>query len=94
MHVSRKIPKFAPNYRLKQQMAQEQHLSKANKRKIYLKASDFFLDLAKLVFGGIILTGIVGMDIDKTYLFIVGGIVVILLSFWGYIMFIRGIKTN
>lgn len=75
-------------------MAQEQHLSKTNKRKIYLKASDFFLDLAKLVFGGIILTGIVGMDIDKTYLFIVGGIVVILLSFWGYIMFIRGIKTN
>ena len=27
-------------------MAEKQGLSKANKRKIYLKASDFFLDLA------------------------------------------------
>ena len=33
-------------------------LNKENKRKVYLKASDFMLDLAKLVFGGIILTGI------------------------------------
>ena len=75
-------------------MIQSQNLSKANKRKVYLKASDFFLDLAKLVFGGIILTGIVGMDVNKTYLFLIGGIVVILLALWGYIMFIRGIKTN
>lgn len=75
-------------------MSQGQNLSKANKRKVYLKASDFFLDLAKLVFGGIILTGIVGMDVNKTYLFVIGGIVVVLLALWGYIMFIRGIKTN
>ena len=75
-------------------MVEKQNLSKANKRKIYLKASDFFLDLAKLVFGGIILTGIVGMDVNKAYLFIIGGIVVVLLALWGYIMFIRGIKTN
>ena len=71
-----------------------QNLSKANKRKVYLKASDFFLDLAKLVFGGIILTGIVGMDVNKTYLFLIGGIVVVLLALWGYVMFIRGIRTN
>ena len=31
-------------------MADKQNLSRANKRKVYLKASDFFLDLAKLVF--------------------------------------------
>ena len=74
-------------------MADKQNLSRANKRKVYLKASDFFLDLAKLVFGGIILTGIVGMDVNKAWLFIVGGIVVVLLALWGYIMFIRGIKT-
>ena len=75
-------------------MADSQGLSRSNKRKVYLKANDFFLDLAKLVFGGIILTGIVGMDVNKAWLFIVGGIVVVLLAFWGYIMFIRGIKTN
>jgi hypothetical protein len=74
-------------------MADKQNLSRANKRKVYLKASDFFLDLTKLVFGGIILTGIVGMDVNKAWLFIVGGIVVVLLALWGYIMFIRGIKT-
>ena len=31
----------------------------------YLKASDFLLDLAKLVFGGIILTGIIDLDLDN-----------------------------
>jgi len=75
-------------------MMQKQNLSKANRRKVYLKASDFLLDMAKLVFAGIILTGLVNFDVDKVYLFIFGVSLTIALSIWGYILFIRGIKTN
>lgn len=75
-------------------MNQRQNLSKANRRKVYLKASDFLLDMAKLVFAGIILTGLVNLDVDKIYLFVFGILLTIVLSLWGYLMFIRGIKTD
>jgi len=75
-------------------MQQKQNLSKANKRKVYLKASDFLLDMAKLFFAGIILTGLVNFDIDKAYMFAFGIALTVTLSVWGYILFIRGIKTN
>ena len=69
-------------------------MSRETKRKVFLKASDFFLDLAKLVFAGVILTGIVDLDVDKFLLFILGGIVTLLLAILGYIFFIRGVKKN
>lgn len=75
-------------------MNQRHYLSKANKRKVYLKASDFLLDMAKLVFAGIILTGLVNFDFNKIYLFLFGISLTITLSIWGYVLFIRGIKTN
>ena len=43
----------------------KQNLSKANKRKVYLKASDFMLDQAKLVFAGVILTGIMNLEVKS-----------------------------
>lgn len=73
---------------------QKQGISRDNKRKVYLKASDFFLDLAKLVFAGIILTGIVDLEVNKVLLFIIGGVVTTLLAFFGYTLFIRGIKKS
>ena len=69
-------------------------LSKSNRRKVYLVASDFFLDLAKLVFAGIILTGIMDLEVDKFLLFSVGFVVVSLFAIFGYTFLIRGIKTN
>ena len=71
-----------------------QNLSRDNKRKVFLKASDFFLDLAKLVFAGVILTGIVDLEVDKLLLFVLGGVVTMLLAILGYTFFIRGIKKN
>jgi len=75
-------------------MNQKQNLSKANRRKVYLKASDFMLDIAKLVFAGIILTGIMDSQVDDVLLFTLGGIVTFILCGLGYVFFIRGIKTN
>lgn len=60
----------------------------------YLKASDFLLDLAKLVFGGIILTGIIDLDLDKVWLFSVGAIVAAALASWGFNIFKRGMKIK
>lgn len=39
------------------------------------KAGDFLLDIAKLVFGGVILASIVAEDVNKTWLYIVGSMV-------------------
>ena len=75
-------------------MKDSQNMSKARKRKFYLKLSDFLLDLAKLIFGGIILTGIIDMDFNKPLLFLTGSIVVAILAIWGFVLFNRGTKTN
>jgi len=77
-----------------QEMIESQNMSKARKRKFYLKLSDFLLDLAKLIFGGIILTGILDMDFNKPLLFLTGSIVVAILAIWGFVLFNRGTKTN
>lgn len=69
-----------------------QHLSKANRKKVYLKMSDLFFDLGKLVFAGIILTGIVNMDVNSVALFAIGGIVTLILIVAGYLFFIRSLK--
>lgn len=60
--------------------------------KLYLEASRYSLDLSKLIFGGIILSGIMGMQIEKTYLLIVGLIAVILTALFGFIMFLLANK--
>jgi hypothetical protein len=52
------------------------------------------LDIAKLVFAGIILTGIMDSQVDDVLLFTLGGIVTFILCGLGYVFFIRGIKTN
>ena len=75
-------------------MTERQQLSKANRRKVYLKTSDFMLDIAKLVFAGIILTGIMDKDVNDTLLFSLGSLVTFVLCVLGYTFFIRGIKTN
>ena len=60
--------------------------------KLYLEASRYSLDLSKLIFGGIILSGFMGMQIEKAYLLIVGLIAVILTALFGFIMFLLANK--
>ena len=72
----------------------KQNMSKARKRKLYLKASDFLLDLSKLVFAGIILTGIIDLDTNKALLFIAGSVAVGFFATWGFVLYNRGTKTN
>lgn len=59
--------------------------ARERQKAFYLKVSDFLLDLAKLVFGGIILTGIIDLNLNKVWLFSVGAIVAAALASWGSI---------
>ena len=51
---------------------------------VMLEAGKFCLDIAKLVFGGVILAGLMKQDIDYVSLFFIGIGVVIVFAFWGF----------
>jgi len=68
--------------------------ARERQKAFYLKVSDFLLDLAKLVFGGIILTGIIDLDLNKVWLFSVGAIVAAALASWGFNIYKRGMKIK
>ena len=47
------------------------------------KPGDFFIDVAKLIIGGVILAGLMKQDIDYLVLSIIGGITVVLFLSFG-----------
>lgn len=65
-------------------------MSSSTKKKLYIKGSDFCWDLAKLVFAGIILAGIMGMDFEKGLLVLIATIFICLLVLIGIAFFIKG----
>ena len=48
------------------------------------EAGRYCLDLSKLVFGGIILAGIMDLDVDLKLLLLIGAIIVVVLFAFGY----------
>ena len=84
------------NQQLHSQLGRAVDAKEARERQksFYLKTSDFLLDLAKLVFGGIILTGIIDLNLDKVWLFSVGTIVAAGLSIWGFRVYNRGMRIK
>ena len=71
-------------------MTKRKLISNTTRKKLFIKGSDFCFDLAKLVFAGIIIAGIMGMDFDNYLLVLLGLIVLILLSLTGIALFIKG----
>ena len=55
-------------------------IDSSTKIDLYDKFSDYALDLSKLIFGGVILAGIMGLSVNTTILFVIGAISVIILS--------------
>lgn len=47
----------------------------------------FILDIIKLIFGGVILSGIMGLSFDKVTLCVIGGAVILALLVMWYILF-------
>ena len=89
MRVSQKMPIFAPM----NQKKRKERITDAERKEAYKEASKFVLDLAKLVFAGVILAGIMDMDITKGNLLSVGLVVVTVLIVSGAYLYYRAIKN-
>lgn len=63
---------------------------KTSQRALYEEAGKYLLDVSKLIFGGVILAGVVNLDVDKIVLFIVGGTSVVLSAILGFVLFKKG----
>lgn len=63
---------------------------KSSKKALYEEAGKYLLDVSKLIFGGVILAGVMNLNVDKLVLFIVGGISVILSAIVGFVLFKKG----
>ena len=59
-----------------------------DKKTILAELGKFFLDVAKLIFGGVILVGIMDMDINKVMLFVVGFCVMLLMLILGVMLMV------
>ena len=64
--------------------AKKEAISSEDKNGIFLEAGKFCLDIAKLIFGGVILAGLMKQDIEYISLFLVGLGVVLIFAFWGF----------
>lgn len=69
-------------------------IDRKTKSDLYDKFSSYFLDLSKLVFAGVILAGIMGMEVNTTLLFLMGGLSVVILTLFGYILIILKHNTR
>jgi hypothetical protein len=58
------------------------------RRDLYDKFSDYSLDLSKLVFGGVILAGIMDLSVNTNILFGLGAASVIILTLLGFVFII------
>jgi hypothetical protein len=65
-------------------------LSKKSKAKLYLELSKYFLDLSKLIFGGIVLSALFDLGFGRLFLLTVGLLAVVGSAIFGVIMFING----
>ncbi|MBQ8486579.1 MAG: ABC transporter permease [Prevotella sp.] len=58
---------------------------KQKKRELMMQEyGKYCLDMSKLIFGGVVLAGIMNLGVDDSFLFIVGGIIVAILAFMGF----------
>lgn len=60
--------------------------------RLTLEAGKFCLDIAKLIFGGVILAGLMKQEVDYTYLFVWGLMAVTILMFLGFLFLINSKK--
>ncbi len=62
-------------------------MTKKERQELFAQANKFFVDIAKLVFGGVILAGILKQDVDFRMLIGGGTIVMAIMLYAGYPMF-------
>ena len=68
-------------------------MEKERKEAVLAEVGKFFIDIAKLVFGGIILASIMKIEINRSLLFIFGGVAVVVFALAG-LLFIALSKSK
>ncbi len=58
------------------------------------KAGDFLLDIAKLIFGGVLLAGIMAEDIDRVLLYSIGSVAFFACGCSAYVIFRQDKKED
>ncbi|MBR1767730.1 MAG: ABC transporter permease [Prevotella sp.] len=62
-------------------------MTRKERQELFAQANRFFVDIAKLVFAGVILAGILKQDVDF-WLLISGGVIVMMIMLYAaYLMF-------
>lgn len=64
------------------------------KKRTLLKASDYSLDISKLILAGVVLAGVVDMDTDKTILLLAGSFAVVGIGLLGFFFYILGNQSK
>ena len=62
-------------------------MTRKDMQELFAQANKFFIDIAKLVFGGVILAGILKQDVDFWMLISGGTIVMAIMLYASYLMF-------
>ena len=73
-------------------MKKRERITDAEKKEAYKEASKFVLDIAKLVFAGVILSTVTGMSINETSLIVYSTIVLVALITSGAYLYYLSIK--
>lgn len=61
---------------------------KLKKRELMMQESGkYCLDMSKLIFGGVILAGIMNLGVDNVYLLGIGGLIVVFLMIIGFVFY-------
>ena len=104
MAVSQKTRNFAPmtkrrekvkvqNSQMNWQLEKKEEKPR-EKNELAFEVGKFFLDLAKLTFAGVFLSGIMGMDIELLTLVISGAVAIGMLAMVGFVFVKRGINKK
>ena len=70
----------------------KERITDAEWKDFYKEASKFVLDIAKLVFAGVILGSIMDLEFDRTTLILIGGFVLLILISSGIYLYYLAIK--
>ena len=88
LDVSIIIPIFATSNQLTMAKKKGIRIDSNTRRDLFDKFADYALDLSKLVFGGVILAGIMGMSVNTNLLFGLGATSVVILSLLAFVLIV------
>jgi len=64
------------------------------KKRTILKASDYSLDISKLILAGVVLAGVVDLNVNKAFLLVSGIAVVFIFALVGFFLYILGNQSK